>query len=146
MIQHILAPVDGSSHSKKALEFACDLASKFNARISIIHVVDSSAGEQTLVMGSSHMTIPAPREEILKTGKSVIDAAADIASKAGCVVEQTDVLSGSVANNILDYADEHSVDTIVMGSRGLGNVAGLLLGSISHKVSHLAKCTCITVR
>ncbi|WP_256432948.1 universal stress protein [Martelella soudanensis] len=41
---------------------------------------------------------------------------------------------------------ERKVDTVVLGSRGLGDVAGLLLGSVSHKVTHLAPCTCIVVR
>ncbi|WP_180901977.1 universal stress protein [Martelella soudanensis] len=47
---------------------------------------------------------------------------------------------------ILDAIRERKVDTVVLGSRGLGDVAGLLLGSVSHKVTHLAPCTCIVVR
>jgi nucleotide-binding universal stress UspA family protein len=145
MIQHILTAVDGSSPSKKSLEFACELALKFNAEISIVHVVDYHLGEQSFVLGSSHVTMPLHRDEMLKSGESVVNAAVEIARKKGCVIAQSDVLSGPAAHQIVDYADKHSVDTIVIGSRGLGNVAGLLLGSVSHKVSHLAKCTCITV-
>jgi nucleotide-binding universal stress UspA family protein len=53
---------------------------------------------------------------------------------------------GDPTRRILALAKARGVDMIVMGSRGLGDLQGLLLGSVSHKVGHLAKCTCITVR
>ena len=56
------------------------------------------------------------------------------------------VLDGDPANRILEYAERESVDCIVIGSRGLSDVKGLLVGSVSHKVSNRARCTCITVK
>lgn len=146
MIQSILVPVDGSEPSKKALDFACELAKKFNAELSILYVVEATDADQYLFMGSARVTIPGAQEEVMKTGQSVVDAAEQIAKDHGCDLSHKKVVLGSAANAILDYAENHTIDTIIMGSRGLGNVAGLLLGSVSHKVAHLAKCTCISVR
>ena len=53
---------------------------------------------------------------------------------------------GDPATSILRAADDEAADIIVMGRRGLGDLAGLLLGSVSHKVTHLASCACLTVK
>jgi nucleotide-binding universal stress UspA family protein len=53
---------------------------------------------------------------------------------------------GDPATAILSVAKEEKADTIVMGRRGLGDLAGLLLGSASHKATHLAECACLTVK
>ena len=50
-----------------------------------------------------------------------------------------------VAAGILDAAHNSQARFIIMGKRGLGRLAGLLIGSVSQKVSALADCTCITV-
>ena len=56
------------------------------------------------------------------------------------------MVEGDPAEVVLDLATKHKADMIVMGSRGLSDFKGLLLGSISHKVSAQAECTCITVK
>ena len=53
---------------------------------------------------------------------------------------------GDPAERILDCAKREHVDMIVMGTRGLSDLKGLLMGSVSHKVSHLADCACVTVK
>ena len=52
---------------------------------------------------------------------------------------------GDPAGVLVDYAKAHAIDLIVMGRRGLGDLGGLLLGSVSHKVAQLASCACLTV-
>jgi nucleotide-binding universal stress UspA family protein len=56
------------------------------------------------------------------------------------------VRRGPLARTIVQVAKDRGADAIAMGSRGLGDVEGFLLGSVSHKVSSLAECTCITVK
>jgi len=146
MIQSILVPVDGSESSKIALDLACEIALRFDAELSLLHVVEVTDTDEYLFMGSARVKIPGTHEQNMKTGQSVVNAATEIAKQHGCDVKKHQIVSGSAANAILDYVENHSIDTIVIGSRGLGNMAGLLLGSVSHKVAHLAKCTCITVR
>ena len=53
---------------------------------------------------------------------------------------------GDRAAAVLNLAREENVDIIVMGRRGLGDLAGLLLGIVSHEVTHLAECACLTVK
>lgn len=146
MIDSILVPIDGSAHSKKALEYASKIASRFSADISLVNVREGVATEQTMVMGSSHVTVPLDIEEARSAGKAITDAATELIKKNGLEVARADILVGSAANRILETAALHDVDTIIMGSRGLSDLKGLLMGSVSHKVGHLATCTCIIVR
>jgi nucleotide-binding universal stress UspA family protein len=59
---------------------------------------------------------------------------------------RTVMREGDPGAAILQIAKEEKADLIVMGRRGLGDLAGLLLGSVSHKVAHLAECACLTVK
>jgi len=145
MITNILVPVDGSEHSKKALELACDLADKYDAQIHVLHVILSPEAKHTLVLGGAAVTVDASKEEIEEAGHKVIEAAKEIAAGHGRKNIETDVVGGPTAQRILDYSKDNDIDMIVMGSRGLSDLSGLVIGSVSHKVSHLAPCTCVTV-
>lgn len=59
-------------------------------------------------------------------------------------IEQ-ELTQGDPVRVILDTAKKRDVDAIVMGSRGLSDLGGVVIGSVSHKVSHAAKCRVITV-
>jgi len=145
MIKNLLAPVDGSEHSKKALELACDLADKYDAQLHLLHVILAPEAKHTLVLGGATVTVDAPKEEIEQAGRKAIDAAKAIAAEHGRKDVETGVLGGPTAQRILEYSKDNEIDMIVMGSRGLSDISGLLVGSVSHKVSHLAPCTCVTV-
>ena len=146
MIKNILVPVDGSAPSKKALEFACALTSKFSGNLYLVSVVETPPEGRLMVMGTSRVVIETDKDFIEKHGRPIIDAATEVASENGCDVTRADILAGSSAREIIDFSNKHDIDTIVMGSRGLSDIGGLLLGSVSHKVNQLATCTCITVR
>ena len=76
----------------------------------------------------------------------VLDQARHAATGPGIEAIETVVEEGNPAARIIDCAKRENVDLIVLGSRGLSDRKGLLLGSVSHKVNHLAPCSCITVR
>jgi nucleotide-binding universal stress UspA family protein len=145
MLQHILVAVDGSEYSRKALEFACELAEKFDGSLHIVHVPQGSAADRVMVLGGASVMIHAGRDEIEKAGRTLIEAAKDIAQDSLPDKVTTELRGGDPAEEIVKSAEEHSSDCIVIGSRGLGDFGGLLLGSVSHKVNHSAPCTCITV-
>jgi nucleotide-binding universal stress UspA family protein len=79
-------------------------------------------------------------------GKRLTSDACARANKKAVQTVRTVTRAGDPAKEILSVANEENADIIVMGRRGRGDLAGLLLGSVSHKVSHLAECACLTVK
>lgn len=176
MINTILVPTDGSEHANKALNFASDLAVKYGARMVILHVLLRDAmradlkklidigrlpkdirdelteaeriAENMASMGGIYPAFPVPPSgRVLNAvGNEIAEEAREAASAKGVKDIRIEVTPGRPATRILDAADEAHADMIVMGNRGLGEVEGLFIGSVSHKVSHLSKCTCITVK
>ena len=146
MFENILVAIDGSNHSKKALKFACDLANKYEAYLTILHVTYNAAQSNTMVLGSSAMMYQGNQKELDEVALVVMDSARKIVDLAGCKDTKFQVEQGTPAEQILRYSRDNNIDMTVLGSRGLGDVAGFFQGSVSHKVNHQSECTCITVR
>lgn len=146
MIKNILIPVDGSEHSKKALHMGCDLAKKYGAAVHLIHVAESPIREHTMALGGAALTLRASPDELKEAGSRELEFASEYATNHGVKEVTTEIEGGSPAHRIVESAKETHADMIVMGSRGLSDLAGLLVGSVSHKVTNMAPCTCITVR
>lgn len=159
MIRTIVTPIDGSVHAQMALELGTDLATKYDARIVLMHVVtrDDNVSEKIyepfvpeiafhldkFATGSSQHL---PRSNVLEhVGHMLLRSAQEHAKLKGVKHVETVIDTGDAGKRILHYAKSESADLIVMGSRGLGKLKGLVLGSVSHKVFHLAPCSCITV-
>lgn len=81
-----------------------------------------------------------------RIGQRIADDGAKAAREAGAPKVKTVVRKGDPAEVILNLARNEKADLVVLGSRGLGTLKGLLLGSVSSKVNHLAACSCITVK
>jgi nucleotide-binding universal stress UspA family protein len=79
-------------------------------------------------------------------GNRLLDQARVRAGDKGVRTVANLLEAGDPAPTIQRVAQDQGVGMIVMGSRGLGDAKGLLLGSVSHKVAHLATCTCVTVK
>ena len=142
----ILIPIDGSLHSKKALEFAADLALRYDAKLCILHVLHNAPGSDTVSLGGASVTIEASQENLDKAAHELLESAKKVATELGCDDVQTIARGGHPTQQIIRCARKKEVDIIVLGSRGLSDIRGLLLGSVSHQVNNLAKCTVITVR
>ena len=76
----------------------------------------------------------------------VLDRAESEARDAGARDVVTAVVEGDPATRIIDEARDEGANLLVLGSRGLGQLGGLLMGSVSHKVAQLAPCSCLTVK
>lgn len=145
MFNSILVPVDGSEHAKKALSVACRLANE-NATLYLLHIPEELSHETTLVWGIGAVALEASREEREATGRQVVERAANAAREQGAGNIETHIGSGDPSRVILNSARKHGVEAIIMGSRGLSDLKGFIVGSVSHKVAHTAECSVITVR
>jgi nucleotide-binding universal stress UspA family protein len=79
-------------------------------------------------------------------GNRLMSQARARAREKGVRSVQTLLEDGDPANTVLRLAKGLHVDMVFLGSRGLGDAKGLLMGSVSHKVAHLAECTCVSVK
>ena len=84
------------------------------------------------------------RETVEAIGNLILDDAEALARSRATKIRRA-TMSGDPASCILEMANTSHASFIVMGKRGLGRLAGLLVGSVSQKVNALADCTCITV-
>jgi nucleotide-binding universal stress UspA family protein len=145
-MKKILLAIDGSDHSKRAAQVAGELSAGLHIPVDVVNVVSDA----TLVTGpvdeyARIEKIAISQRELLKAlGADLVVQAANTVRQAGGDVGTTDVLIGAPAHQIVRYAENHYADCIVMGRRGLGDVGGLFMGSVSHKVGHLTDRTLIT--
>lgn len=146
MINTILVAIDGSEHSQRALEWACDMAPRYDARLHVLHVPQAVGHDKTLVLGGAAITVKTSNEDVEKAGRSVIEAARKIMTDHGVENMTTEIGNGDPARRIVESAERLDADLIIMGRRGLTNFGGLLVGSVTHKVGHLAPCACLTIR
>ncbi len=146
MSRLILVAIDGSKHSKKALQLACEMASKLEGKLYLVHVAQTPHQNKTLVLGAASITVHASREELERAGRKVLDAAKELVADSGCDQFESEVLTGNPAKAIIKAATDRKADMIVMGSRGLSDFEGLMLGSVSHKVNQFSPCTCVLVK
>ena len=149
MFEHLLVAVDGSEHSRRAIEAASVLAQKLGARLTIVHVIAHAGGNRIpddLKEFARVEHIETNEAVILETvGNAIVERAKQKAISNGAKAVETALLRGDAATEIIQFAAEHDVDTVVMGRRGLGDFAGLLLGSVSHKVAQRVDLNCLTV-
>jgi nucleotide-binding universal stress UspA family protein len=129
----ILNPVDGSSHSINSTRYAIDLAKKFESQILLLHcharfpVVLSEPYFQQAI------------DEIMKSSEDLVKPFEEMLKKAG-VSYETRILEGTPGTHIADVARIEKMDLIVMGSRGVSDLAGLFLGSVAHQVLNKSEC------
>lgn len=175
MIKNILVPTDGSDHAVKATTFAADIAAKYEARIVLFHslLVHVGSGEILGLLEAGQLSketqkdlenaaellsriqsvapvgskgVPLSIDVLGQVGKDVLKAGEALAREHGAAEVSRILTNGEPINCILRAIDDENIDLIVMGSRGLGNLEGLLVGSVSHKVGQLADCTVVTVK
>ena len=174
MFKTIIAATDGSAHAERAVDLAGDIAEKYGARLVLLHVLLHGHIPEALrhMAEIEHMVPPAQpvppvpvlvpelmehiamaqadtramRQIFAELGDQILRRAERAARKKGVKDIATRVDDGDPARRIIECAKAEDADLIVLGSRGLGDLEGLFMGSVSHKVSHLAECSCVTVK
>lgn len=133
MFEKILLAVDGSEHSRKAAAAAGDLARKSSGEVRVLYVHEEGLFSPI---------------ESRPEAQSMVDGVVEglVADGVKASGEAVATRTGSVAPTILEAARSFSADLIVMGTRGLSDFTGLLLGSVAHKVIHHADSPVLVVR
>ena len=140
MYKKILVPLDGSSLSEAALPHACVLAKALQAQVLFLRVVvfpDQDLGDIPIEYAAS--------SEVLAEMKRYLEHVATNLRRAGVAVTCYAV-SGRVADTILDFAEHHAVDLIVMSTHGRAAALRWLMGSIADKVIHSAHIPVLLIR
>lgn len=135
-MRNVLVGYDGSEHSERAVERAALLAAS-GASVTLVTAVDPGAH------GPKGMG--AQDDEELTAGAQALEAARDKLAAQGVdahVIEG----EGEAARVLLDAANEIGADLIIVGTRGQGAAARLILGSVSTKIVHDAPCDVLVVR
>ncbi|MEP0807537.1 MAG: universal stress protein [Chloroflexota bacterium] len=139
MFERILLAVDGSEHAVRAAKVAADLARCMKAELRVLVVyapIPPYLGEPNL-----QQAINARLDEAQAILQRAVETVGEIPGEI-----HTELIEGDAAETIIEVAKTRNSDLIVMGSRGLGRLAGLLLGSTSQKVLSHAPCPVLIVR
>lgn len=175
MFKKILVATDGSSHAAKAAKLASGLAKSHDAEMVIVHVLQhggvpdnirqivenehlveqskeysprlaETARGLVAVMGDSADNMDTSHRVFHAYGEHILARTEHEAHLQGAHKTKTVVEDGDPVECILECANRENADLIVMGTRGLSNLKGVLMGSVSHKVIQLAPCTCVSVK
>ena len=173
MIKSIVLAIDGSDPAKHAQSMAIDLASKYEAKLTLVHVLTHDhPPEEFARMAEVENLLDSKRPKVASKedtysavarfvgggkedkeakviallGEQIITKASKSASQAGVANVTSEIRTGDYANSILEVANKVDADMIVMGRRGLSNLKGFVTGSVSHKVSQRAECSVLTVK
>jgi nucleotide-binding universal stress UspA family protein len=140
----ILLATDGSEHSKRTIEKVIRLSAEMRTPAQV-HVLNVQ--EAPVVYGAAEIYLPYEKAEQLvkEAGQKIADDAAEALRSAG-LSPLAEVAVGDIAQTIVRRATELGCDAIVMGTRGMGAVGNLVLGSAATKVIHLSDVPVLLVR
>jgi len=141
-IKRIVVATDGSKPAQRAVVWSAELATSLDAEIIAVHAVGTTYHPAQM---ASSMYVPADYEAILKKVNETLSAEwcqplRDAHVRFRCLVRD-----GAPAEMILRTALDEGADLIVMGSRGHGGFAELLMGSVAHQVSHHARVPVVVI-
>lgn len=139
MFKKILVAVDGSQHGQKAARVAGEMARRYESELWIVvayDVLPKYLGEPNLQEAITQRVNQS--EEIYAGATQEIGEISPVVHK--------EILEGPAAEAILSVADARNVDLIIMGTRGLGGLTSVLLGSQSQKVVGQASCPVLLIR
>jgi len=141
MYDTILVPSDGSEHAVRAAEHGAYLGRAFDAAVHLLHVVDVQAAAGIFDAGGVDAAFV---ERLEAEGERALDAVEAVAGDSDRV--RTASVRGEPSGSILEYADDHGVDLIAMGTHGRTGLDRYVAGSVTERVVRLAEVPVLTVR
>ncbi|MFC3477767.1 universal stress protein [Halobacterium litoreum] len=121
----ILVPVDGSDCSFRALDFAADMAPRYDADLHVVHFAESETDATDAVRDRARTLLDAQG----------VDAEPEVTTDADFEFRPGD----RVGDDILSLVDERGYDHVVMGHHGAGTIERAILGSAAETVLHAEK-------
>jgi nucleotide-binding universal stress UspA family protein len=142
LVQRIMAATDGSGGAERAVDVAAEFAKAFACDLLIVTIADRLSGDELRQLAHTSINVGDVLEAM--TTKT-LQAAKERACHLTASRISTRTGWGDVTRSLLEIAASNSVDMIVVGRRGRGQLAGLLLGSVSQKLASLAPCPVVVV-
>jgi len=137
MFERIVLAVDGSPPAKRAIPVAADIASKYGSEVIAVYVQEQQLGRGGPIGYDT-------TEEAIRVADDAARSLKDMGVSARA--EARAAIAGKAAQEIMDVAATEDAGLIVMGSRGMSDWEGLLVGSVAHKVVHLSSMPVLIVR
>jgi len=145
LLKKILVATDFSEPSDAALAYGRKFARTFGAQLIVIHVVDNvvtqGCGADAFVFAD-----PELQRDVEASAQRLVDGLLCDEDRVVLRAEAVALTSHTAAYAIVEYGRESDVDLIVMGTRGRGAFAHLLMGSVAERVIRTAPCPVLTVR
>jgi nucleotide-binding universal stress UspA family protein len=139
MYASILVALDGSDQSMFALNHARAMAECFGSKLILVHAFPHTSDLRDSIEYNNLVALR------IKRGEEIIETARKQLGRTSIRVDE-ELLEGPAPEAILSVTATRKCDLIVMGSRGMGSLKGMVLGSVSTKVSHYARCPVMVVR
>jgi nucleotide-binding universal stress UspA family protein len=143
-LNKILVATDFGSASDNALRYGRELARGFGATLHLLHVTDNLFVRAMDGYGYAGL-LPGAQEDIERAARKQTEALLTDRDRELKAIAVT-VTSHSPAIAIVDYAREHGIDLIVVGTHGRGTVAHMFMGNVAERVVRIAPCPVLTVR
>ena len=137
MYRRILVPTDGSAGAAAAVEQAVALAAAVDAELHGLYVIRTDL--------SPDAALPGVVDEFEAVGEAALADVRARAEAAGLGAVETALVQGRAHRQILAYVDDHDVDLVVLGTRGLTGLERYLLGSVAEKVIRMADVPVLAV-
>jgi len=147
MFERIVAAIDGDpDRSARVLGATRELALTKGSQVLVAHVRDVERAESVMAPAGRAGLTPTLHFESEETARQLVDEAVAALRERGIEAEgQVASGSGSTARELLDIARRYSANLIVVGDRG-SHVTDVLLGSVAHRIVHLADCPVLVAR
>jgi nucleotide-binding universal stress UspA family protein len=133
-IKKILVPLDDSKNSLRGLEAGIHLAKEHEASLTVIHVIHMLHKKE---LRQKKLEEEVPPESFLLAKKLAVKNGIPFNSR---------ILTGDPGHSIVEYSDDHNIDLIVIGARGLSDFKKIFLGSVSSYVMHKSKMAVMLIK
>jgi nucleotide-binding universal stress UspA family protein len=143
-VRKILVALDGSEQSQRALQEVLDLFETGSLHVHLLNVCEPIHVNEVLFKDTL-TEMRALEDEHTAAGRKIVETAAAKLNEAG-VSNDTHVEIGHADRTIVGFAEKYHAEMIVMGTRGMGAIRSLAVGSIANKVVHLAEVPVLLVK